>query len=301
MGSGLGTRQELLYHSGPDEPAGRERSGVRTMKTIWMALCCLLVCLDARAATYQDIIRKWQSGAPIRAVIIGNSISQGYYAKGWEKIRETPSGDPRGRGKLTAESWADDGIDGVATQLRRLLRSKNPASTLANESADGWDSNMVLGLTAKINGEPPVDTIASIIAASPAYDVAFVPLQINDLTHGLALESFQANQRAIVQRLKDAGIVPVLVKENATDKAEWFPQWVRFMAEVDNIAAEKSVAVIDGYTPFIAAVTAGGGFTKAPVMYDYIHPNQAGHDILFSAYAAWFNQRLPSTTKGEKL
>jgi hypothetical protein len=227
-------------------------------------------------------------------VIIGNSISQGYYATGWEKIHETPAGDPRGRGKLTAETWADDSINGVATQLRRLLLSKNPKSLLANESADGWDSNMMLGLRAKVSGEPLVDTIGAVIAASPAYDVAFVPLQINDLTHELPFDTFQKNQRTIVQRLKDAGIVPVLVKENPTDKAEWLPQWTRFMAELDVIAAEKGVAVIDGHTPFHAAIVAGGGFRSAPLMYDYLHPNQAGHDILFRAYSAWFNQTLPS-------
>lgn len=273
------------------------------MKNTLMVLFCVLMSANAPAQTtqtYRDIIRKWQSGQPIRAVMIGNSIGQGYYATGWEKITVTGPGDSRGRDALSPESRADQSINSVTNQLGRLLRSKNPNSVLINESVGGWDSNMVIGLTARVYGEPPVDLIGNVIATSPRYDVAFLPFQINDLSHELAFESFKTNQRTMVGRLIEAGIVPVLVKENPVDKPYWLPQWTRFMAEIDAIAADTGAGVIDTYTPFLAAIEAGGGFRKAPLLHDYLHPNQAGHDIMFRAYAAWFNQTLPPVERKEK-
>jgi lysophospholipase L1-like esterase len=260
------------------------------MKQLGIVLLCLgFGGAQAPAPTYQDIIRKWQTGAPIRAVMIGNSVGQGYYATGWEKLVLTEAGDPRGRGKLTMQTQADDSVTSVATLLRRLLRTKNPTSVLVNESADGHDTNQLLGIVGR-GPDRPLDTLAAVIATKPAYDVAFVPFQINDLGHGLPWETYQANMRTIVQRLKDAGIVPVLVKENDINR----PGWARYMAEVDVAAAEKSVAVIDTYTPFHAVGVKAGGIVSSGLLHDHnLHPNQAGHDLMFKAYEEWFKQSLP--------
>ena len=263
---------------------------------ICIALISLYFVAGSPAATHQDIIRRWQTGQAIRAVMIGNSIGAGFYATGWEKLTLTPAGDPRGRGKLTAETREDDSVTGVATQFRRLLRSKNPKSVLVNESADGWNSNMLLGIIGR-GPDTPVDTLAGVIAAKPAYDVAFVPFQINDFAHGLPWETYQANMRTIVQRLKDAGIVPVLVKENDINR----PGWDRFMAEVDVVAAEKAVGVIDTYTPFHAAAVKAGGILESKLLHDHnLHPNQAGHDLMFKAYEEWFKQPLPAEKAGKR-
>jgi hypothetical protein len=262
------------------------------MKKLWIALFCVLGCAGAQGQTqtYQEVIRKWRAGKPLRVVLIGNSISEGFYANGWEKIKETTETDPRGLFRITMESQADETVTGVATKLRGLLRSKNPKSVLVNDSGGGWDTSQTLGLASRKYGTvPPVDVIASVIATVPKYDAAFVALQINDLAHGLPLETFAANTRTIVQRLMDAGIVPILVKENDINRPGFEP----FIAEIDVIAKEKSLGVVDTYTPFHQAGIVNKGMVSSGLLHDYnLHPNQAGHDLMFKAYAEWFNQPL---------
>lgn len=248
---------------------------------------------DATEPSYVDTLRKWQQGAPVRVVLIGNSMSLGFYADGWQRIEMTGADDPAGAGRLTAQSHDDDDVLGVATQLRALLRSRNPESILVNESRNGWDTPMFLGLS----GAPPVNVLGRVIAATPKYDMALVPLEINDLGHGLAFDTFQFGLREIVKRLKDAGIVPVLVKENdigPLQPSRFGVPWAKYMDEVDVIAEEAGLSVVDGYTPFHEAVVAAGSVEASGLLYDNdLHPTQAGHDILFAAYKKWFLQTLP--------
>jgi lysophospholipase L1-like esterase len=278
---------------------------VRVVSAVVVASCMQLVSvqqtdtsgrspLELTVVTSQTIIRKWQEGAPIRAVIVGDSVAQGYYATGWESLQLTAEGDPRGSSKLTIASQADTTVTGWATQLRGLLLSKNESSVLVNESGGGWNSDMILGIARKSEGDSFVDIVGSVIATSPAYDVAFVSLGINDLGHSYPYHlargqaTFRKNLRLIVQRFKTAGVVPVLVKGNDIGR----PEFADFMAVVDDIASLESVSTIDGYALFRAAFAAAGDYRLSGLMEDYLHPNQAGHDLLFTQFVKWFNRPI---------
>lgn len=218
----------------------------------------------------QTLQQKWRGGQPIRAVVMGNSISVGYYATGWERIALSPD-------RHLIDRVHDLGGGAVVDQLRRLVLSRNAQSVLVNESMDGARS---LSFYSDIE-------IRRIVAAAPRYDVAFIALQVNDGITGLELEAFNYFTNLLIDFLLEAGIQPVLVKENST-----FEDYVGTLAaEIDKIAAARGVSVVDGYTPFRKAVVDGGGIKKCGLFFDNgIHPNQAGHDILFNAYEKWFNQ-----------
>lgn len=254
------------------------------------------------APRYQDVIRRWQNGDPIRVILIGDSVTLGCCAAGWEKLHQTSEGDSRGSGRLSILDRLTDDSGGLASQLRAMLRARNPESVLINESGDGWDSRMVLGLTRRRPGDPLVDVIADVMkTATPPSDLAFISLGINDFGHGYPYaltgwrDILRQNLLTMVRRLKAGGVVPVLVKTNDIDRIASLAdlRWCDYMATLDALASEESIPVVDGYTPFHAAVVNAGGFDESGLMYDYLHPNQAGHDLLFSQFATWFNQALP--------
>ncbi len=211
---------------------------------------------------------------PLRVVVLGNSISLGYYATGWERIQLDAAG------RLTPESQADDSGGGAVQQLSRYLRGRG--DTLVNESING-------GTTPRMS--PRMD---AIVAATPRYDLALLPLEVNDANQGFSVAAFTFQMHYMVDRLTAAGIRPVLVKENDIWDlpAQRFGTPIAdFMTAVDQIAAERGLSVIDAYTPFHAAVLAGGGIVTCGLFHgpdDGIHPNQAGHDLLFAVYRQWF-------------
>ena len=204
--------------------------------------------------TAQSVLAKWRAGQPIRVIVLGNSIS--------------------------AEN---DPGSGVVAQLRRLVQSKNPASVVDNASVSGWTT---------------VKAIAWLSQAPPLrYDLAFLPLQVNDANQGAPVIEFTNHTQDILDRLVSVQAVPVLVKENdiySLPESRFGVRYPDYMTAVDQLAAKNRLSVVDGYTPFHAAVVAGGGIEACGLFleetYIGLHPNQAGHDILFHAYEQWFSR-----------
>jgi hypothetical protein len=231
--------------------------------------------VPAAGTTAQTVLARWKSGQPIRVVVLGNSISEGFYADGWERLQLTP--DMR----LTPASEADDSVPSVITQLRRFVRSKNPSSVVVNTSGAGYTAARTLaGLDQALDGK--------------AYDLAFLPLEVNDANQGNTPAEMAITLQHIIDRLAAAKIVPVLVKENdiyGLPESRFGIPFSEFMAAVDQLAAQNHLSVVDGYTPFHAAVVAGGGVESCGLFFveQYqLHPNQAGHDLLFRTYQQWF-------------
>lgn len=230
-------------------------------------------------ATAADVVAQWQSGQPVRVLVLGNSISMGYYADGWERIVETAEG----RG--TAASQADPAIHGVIHQLRRFIMTRNPASVVVNASRGGETAH---GALLRLD---------QVLAPGTVYDLAFVALTVNDANQGNTPGEYMERMDGLIARLKAANIVPVLVKENdiwKLSEQRFGIPYSAFIAAVDQLASKHGLSVVDGYTPFRDAIVAGGGIEASGLFWpfdDYamgLHPSQAGHNILAKAYERWF-------------
>jgi lysophospholipase L1-like esterase len=207
------------------------------------------------APTAQAVIERWRAGQPIRVLVIGNSISA-----------------------------HDDPGSGVIAQVRRLVESKHPANVVDNASVNGYTAGKALAWLER--------------TALPAYDLAFLPLVVNDANQGNTPAEFAGTLQRVIDKLAARGIVPVLVKENDIydiPEKRFGTPYRDFIAAVGQLAAQNRLSAVDGYTPFHAAVVARGGIEACGLfieeMYTGLHPNQAGHDILFRAYEQWFNGR----------
>lgn len=226
-------------------------------------------------------LEKFQAGEAVIAVMLGNSIGMGYNADGYELLAQRYN-DSRG----FAIAHRSSGDVGHSRMLRSYLKAKNPESELINLSGDGWDSNDHLGISLSSSSAPPHESSEAVIRElTPKPDVVFVPLQINDANHQLAVQTFASNTRRLVSSIRAAGIEPVIVKENAAD----IVGYPRFVACAGELAREMKVAVIDTYTP-----TAG----RKGLMSDYAHPNEAGHQVIFEQYKAWLSD---GTTEASSL
>lgn len=256
-----------------------------SLRCVLFAVC---LCVSGRQAptsptsapvTAQEVIARWRAGQPVRTIVLGDSIGLGCCADGWERLQ---TGADR---RLTPQSEADNSVRSVTVQLRLLIQSRNTASVVRNASADG-------GRALKL-----VPEIPGLLAAG--YDLAFVPLQINDINNGIPMGEFENHHTQLIRAIQAAGVIPVLVKENPIwdlpQRRFGNPSFAEFMSAVDRIAVTFGLSVVDTYTPFQSAVTARGGIATSGLYSDEgMHPNQAGHDLLFQGYATWFR----SGTKG---
>lgn len=219
-------------------------------------------------------LEKFQAGEAVIVVMLGNSIGMGYNATGYE-VLHTRYNDSRG----FAVEHRLDGSIGYSALLRDYLKSKKPTSQLINLSGDGWDTNDHLGITLPSSSAPPHESSELIIQGlSPKPDVVFIPLQVNDANHLISLPVFAANTRRLVSFIEQAGIQPVIVKENDTE----IKDFSRYIACVSEIAREMKVEVIDTYTP-----TRG----RPELMSDYAHENDAGHRVIFDQYKEWLSRK----------
>jgi lysophospholipase L1-like esterase len=178
-------------------------------------------------------------------------------------------------------SATDDPGNGVIAQVRRLVESRSPGSVVVNASVSG-------ATTASMTTE--------FLRSRPSgYDLAFIPLQINDANQGAPVEGFKIRTQWLIDQLTAAHIVPVLVKENDifSIPEERYGTPIRdYMTAVDQLAASNQLSIVDGYGPFHQAVMSGGGIASCGLFIDELyvglHPNQKGHDLLFQAYERWF-------------
>ncbi len=251
----------------------------------WIPLVLLLACGGGGGTLPAPVpvltaVKKYKVGQPVKAVLIGTSVGCGYFATGWEMLGEDPNG------RLIESSRRDTRVRSAAIMLLEKLRQANPNSDLVNLSGDGWDTADHFG-TGRF---PGVNSIQDAIAQRP--DVVFLAVQINDLQIGrTTFTQFQANTRAMVQTLLNAGLTPVLVKENDVPYGVNGGKFMAdYAAEIDAVAVEKKVAVVDCYSVFHTALKAAGGDAMATGAYhDVIHPNGQGHQLLFNQFSAYFN------------
>ena len=220
-----------------------------------------------------DIAAQYQMGFAIHSVVIGNSVACGFNGDGWKDLPQILQYN----GKLKPEFRESDIPQSAPTKLRAFLKARNPASTVVNLCGSGWDTNDHLGIhTSKSGVAGPTNTIDDIRALRPRPSVAFIPLQINDVTHGLSVQTFTINTNRIITELTALGIVPVLVKENYAR----LPAYPEYIAKTDDIARVRKLAVIDTYAPFVGS---------SVLLSDYAHPINKGHDLMFGEYRKWFS------------
>lgn len=217
-------------------------------------------------------LEKFQAGEAVVAVMLGNSIGMGYNATGHEQLSSRYN-ESRG----FAVEYQASGSIGHSKLLSDYLKAKNPSSILVNLSGDGWDTNDHLGISLPSSSAPAHESSERVIRSlGPVPDVAFIPLQVNDANHQLTVSTFAANTRRLVASVREAGIEPVIVKENYTE----IPGYQQFVDCAGELAREMKVELIDTYAP-----TSG----KKDLLADYAHPNDAGHRVLFEQYRAWLS------------
>lgn len=218
------------------------------------------------------MISKFLAGKAIVAVMLGNSVGMGYYSTDYEVI---PALSDTSK-SFTIDSRTSDLPGGQARLLRSFLRNKNESSQLINLSGDGWDTNDQLGISLPSSSAPKHrSSVEVILEMRPKPDVVFIPLQINDANHKIPLTVFYKNTIKIVDSLQAEGIDTVLVKENYTH----LDGYSAYIDMVDIIAGEKNVPVIDTYTPSLG---------KPDLLFDALHPNDKGHELIFNQYRNWF-------------
>lgn len=217
-------------------------------------------------------LEKFQAGEAVIAVMLGNSIGMGYNATGHEQLSSRYN-ESRG----FAVEHQTTGFIGHPMLLSDYLKAKNSSSVLVNLSGDGWDTNDHLGISLSSSSAPPHESSEKVIRSlAPVPDVAFIPLQVNDANHQLTVPTFAANTRRLVASVREAGIEPVIVKENYTE----IPGYEQFVDCAGELARELKVEMIDTYTPTRE---------RRDLLADYAHPNDAGHRVIFEQYREWLD------------
>jgi lysophospholipase L1-like esterase len=247
-----------------------------------LLISILVACIGMQDQKYCNrqisVVIKYQTGRAVKAVLIGNSIGCGWYATGWEGIKQQPDY------RITVESSKDNNIRSYATLLREKLQAANPNSDLINLSANGWNTDDHLGI-----GQFPGDnSIDMAIALQP--DVVFIPLQVNDVHQQReSFQTFQINTRKMVSMLLKANITPVLVTENDIPDQKNGLNMGDYAKEVITIGKDYNIPVIDTYTFFYdQVVLSGGDFLTTGLYYDTLHPNYSGHKLIFEKYDQFF-------------
>jgi lysophospholipase L1-like esterase len=243
---------------------------------------------------------KYNNREPITIGIIGNSIGCGFRAN-----NTFPSNETKGKmgllgecdnldkdGRLTETGQYDLRIRSWAVQLNEYLKKKNKKNCIQNMSASGWD----------IRHHIADKTVEKIALRVPKPDIILIPLQINDSKGSVA--DYNRYLDILVQQIRALNMIPVIVKENAIDPIDIFgvnginsithrsPErryFYSIMNAVDTIAIKENIEVVDFFSPtkkIISKKNIGESNTSG-IMWDYLHPNQAGHDLMFSIIKKW--------------
>jgi len=225
------------------------------------------------ALDYMDVVAQYQIGAPIHAVVIGNSVACGFNGAGWRSIPAILMVN----GKIKEELRESDIPRSAPTKLRAYLKARNPLSTVVNLCGSGWDTNDHLGIKTEKSGVVgPTDTVADVRRLKTRPSVVFLSLQINDANHGISIETFTNNTNRIITELEALGIAVVVVKENFTQ----IPGYSDYVERAGAIASARYLSVINTYIP---------SKQSSLLLSDYAHPNALGHDLIFGEYVKWFN------------
>ncbi len=242
---------------------------------------------------------KYKHNEQITIGIIGNSIGCGYRADNTFPCKESNNkGGVLGQfdldndGRLKEDGQYDPLVRGWSFQLNDYIKKKNKNNCIQNMSASGWDMRHHIA----------DNTIQKIALRIPKPNIILIPLQINDSK--LSIEEYIKNLELFVKQIRSFNMIPVLVKENSIDSIDVFgikgintftkktPERKNFyliMNSIDSIAKSEHIGIVDFYSPtqkIIARTTIGNANTSG-ILWDYLHPNQAGHDLMFSIIKKW--------------
>ncbi len=203
----------------------------------------MLPVLTRRIGTELSARRKLLSGAPVKVVCFGDSVTGVYYHSG------------------SRRAYTD--MLGIALQR------------------DSGSANVEM-INAGISGHTTVNALARIdrdvLAHQP--DVVTVMFGLNDMTR-VSLHDYEANLKAIVEKCRGAGAEVVLATPNNVIDTPGRPtgKLIKYCDVVRRVASELGVPIYDTYQQLRGA-RAIDPFDWRLLMSDSIHPNMAGHKRL---------------------
>lgn len=109
-------------------------------------------------------------------------------------------------------------------------------------------------------------------------DVVSIMIGMNDASSGAAiLDTFDANVREMIRRVREAGGIPILINTNQVDpdskSARKRPELPAFNERIDRIAKSTDTLLVDNWSHWAAADLS----TRRSWLGESIHPNGAGH------------------------
>jgi len=268
----------------------------------------------------------YQNGKPVVVGIIGDSIACGYRANNWEKIEEVIA-PVKENGRITQATQNDIRIGGWAQQLQAWLKQRNQNSIVHNFCGSGWTTRMVLEREsvkklARMTPKPAVVFI-SLATNDRLKDERNVGPEVV-----AQFSEYAMNLKTICQQCKYYGMEPVLVKEineplpagdgweaaeyhrskqNLKMKHHAYSEYIQVVEEVarNNMFFGSTLFVVDVYSsslnkgnyPIYKDKLKGAAPSDfrsdlyamdATKIFDPIHPNQKGHDLILNQYKKFF-------------
>lgn len=237
----------------------------------------------ATPKTIEQIATNYKNNLPVVFAGIGDSIM-------WGSNAYAPAGEMNWPADINDPAWPTS-----INLFRANLKSKNPNSNVYNYAIGGWTTQN------HINS----NTVQTIINLGNV-DVVMIALGVNDSWSGsgMTTSTYRANLQTMVTQLKTAGIQVVLIKQNAI-YGKWsvyssqpsshaYNLKINFFPEIDTVALNNNLAIIDEWTVFNDRFEAGSyhllmGHTDASIISLYgvdndLHPNSNGHALIKDAY-----------------
>jgi lysophospholipase L1-like esterase len=240
--------------------------------------------------TLREIKDRFKNNDPMVIAIMGNSIGCGFRAD--NSYSPNPyNSEPFGLlavgigtdtdNRVTVSGQHDTRVQSWAIQLYELLQSKNPASSIHNVSINGGHMEVHSGSS--------LNSVDLLQSRELQPDAVILPLQINEALIGGGIY-WKSEAVVLINQILDAGWLPILMKENdlydpaALNRSGFY----EIISAVDEIADIYGLGVIDAFTPFKKALDAvDRSWEASELFWDNLHPNQAGHDLLFESVYGW--------------
>ncbi len=245
---------------------------------------------------------KMRNNDPVYVAIIGNSVGCGFMAdntfvpnpynsESWGLLA---NGFDMTSSRLTNEGQYDTRINSWPIQVLNYLKNRNSLSAIYNLSGNGYATwNHI-----------QYKSVSCLADKIPKPDIVVIPLQINDASH--SLEIWAQNTTALIDDIRAHGMSPVIMKENDIDPIDIVgingmdtvtqsiparPWFYDIMNSVDTFAEIENVPVIDAFaiTHPLMQKAGIGNYAGSGYLHDFVHPNQHGHDLMFSVVKCWLD------------
>nr|WP_319566283.1 SGNH/GDSL hydrolase family protein [uncultured Rhodoferax sp.] len=263
--------------------------------------------------TYGQLKSLVAAGAQVSLALVGDSTTAGFGANPGANVwpgngraygcMNNPSFGPNWdsaspyylntTGIPTQAQQDNVGIASATRLLRTYMEALNPTSKVYNFGGSGYTA-----ATHVANG-----TVVALAALAIKPQAAFLALGINSAKNNGGQD---ADLRTLVAQLVAADILPILVKEHNVGVAfstggdwsatatpdQWYPMdnWPSIRANIDTIAADNSLEVLDLGTP--------DGVLNVSLLYDPFHPSNLGYQVIFEKYVAWLTGGVISLPGG---